>query len=470
MNKVYRRMRATRIAVAAIVAIVAAGASALGYDSLFNRWQALPALMACCFIWLLAWAALTLVLGRLYCSTVCPMGTLQDAFMRIFHRRDTFHYRQPSNALRRSIVVIVFIAAMLGFPVVTVLIDPAAAFSRVFSMPAAPLLSAAAFSIAGCCIALGTLLTAAIVAARCGRRLCNTMCPVGTLMGGIANFAIYRIDINTDKCVGCGHCTAVCRSECIDPSAHTVDTSRCVVCLDCTAECPTGAITLRRGRHRLQMPLMQPIITPPETAAMDAPSPLKRLDRRSFLTAVTGLGALKMLAADTNDTAALNAVVPPGSVERSAFLSRCTGCGICVNSCPSGIIKPSVRELGVRAMLHPVLDFNRGWCLYDCVKCTTVCPAGALEKLSPAAKHKQPIGKARIVATHCIEYTTGKACGICARRCPVQAIKLLPVDEHHSTGKNVRRLPEVDFDRCIGCGACHYYCPSTPRAWIIEGL
>ena len=470
MNKVYRRMRATRIAVAVIVAIVAAGASALGYDSLFNRWQALPALMACSFIWLLAWASLTVVLGRLYCSTACPMGTLQDVFMRIFHQRDSFHYRQPANALRRSIVVIVVIAATLGFPVVTVLIDPAAAFSRVFSMSAGPILSAAAFSIAGCCIAMITLIIIVIVAARSGRRLCNTVCPVGTVLGGISNFAIYRIDINTDKCIGCGHCTAVCRSECIDPSAHTVDSSRCVVCLDCTAECPTGAITLRRGRHRLQMPLMQPIISPAEPTAIETPAAVKRLDRRSFLSAIAGLSTLKMLASDTTDTTALNAVVPPGAAERSVFQSRCTGCGICVNSCPTGIIKPSVRELGVRAMLHPVLDFDRGACLYDCVKCTTVCPAGALEKLSPAAKHKQPIGKARIVASHCIEYTTGKGCGICARRCPVQAIKLLPVDENNRAGKTVRRLPEVDFDRCIGCGACHYYCPSRPLACIIEGV
>lgn len=457
--KGYRLLRRFRIAISLLIMAACGAAVALGYDSLFSRWQIVPALLACSLAWVALWALSALLLGRVYCSAVCPLGTLQDCLIALSRRRRRgFFYRSPSTALRWSVVIVAAACLALEFPVAAYLVDPASAFSRIASYLTIPFIRPAAFSLLGASFAAVTLLVVAWIALTRGRRLCNTLCPVGTALGALSGYSLYHVDINTDKCTGCGLCVSRCKSECIDPSAHTVDLSRCVVCLDCTAACPSGAITLRRGRHRLQMPLMQP------TVAADAT--VKTLDRRAFLAAVAGSASLTALAGWPREKQ-LNPVTPPGVQSRADYQMRCTGCGICVSACPSGIIRPSVSELGIRKMLHPVLDFSRGACLYDCVRCTQVCPTDALQTLTLAEKHSRPIGKARIVAADCIEYSRGQTCGICERRCPARAIHIIP--DGLTADNRPRRLPTLRFDDCIGCGACAYYCPADPVAWVIEG-
>lgn len=456
----YRILRIARITVSIAVMTAAAAGITLGAGSVVSRWQVIPALMACSVLWLMVWAAVTLIAGRLYCSVACPLGAFQDCFIAVSRRRRRgFHYRGAAVVLRRSVLVIAVICGAAGFPIVTGLLDPAAAFSRICTFLASPAVRPMTVSAAGAAVAAATLAVAAWVSLTRGRRLCNTICPVGTLLGGGARLSLYHFDINTDLCTGCNRCIERCKSECIDPSGHTVDASRCVVCFDCAAACPTGAITLRRGRHRLQMPLME--TTPSSATACSAP-----LDRRKFLsTLIVAPAALSALARNNTDKP-LNAVTPPGSGQKALFDARCTGCGECMAACPSGIIRPATRELGMRRALHPVLDFDMGACIYECVKCTEVCPTGALTPMTPGEKRLVPIGRARLRADRCIEYTDGTECGRCARRCPAGAITIVPVTTSREGG--VRRLPRVKFDDCIGCGACRYVCPGDPKAWIIE--
>lgn len=464
----YKHLRLIRIVVSLAVMAVTAITAATGYRAITSSWQIIPALLACNFMWLACWVAVTLIMGRAYCSFACPMGALEDCFIAISRRRRRgFSYTPAATTLRRSVVIITIACSLAGVNIVLSLLDPAAAFSRIAVYLGGAAWMPAAFSMAGAITALLTLAVAATVSLLRGRRLCNTVCPVGTLLGALSRYAVYHVDINTDKCVGCNRCVKRCKGECINPNSHTIDLTRCVVCLDCVADCPTGAITMRRGRHRLQMPLMQHIAGRQSApSALDAPhQPLKPIDRRAFMAAIIGASAFSAAARGT--TTRLNAVTPPGRLSRDAFMERCTGCGVCVAACPAGIIRPAVKELKLRNMLHVTLDFDRGACRYDCVKCTEVCPTGALEPLSVASKHIIPIGKGRLLPENCIDYYSGEICGECARRCPTKAISMLPAGQ--TPAGRPRRLPSLKFDDCIGCGECAYTCPSRPRAWIIEG-
>lgn len=208
--------------------------------------------------WIVLWVVLTLSFGRIYCSTVCPLGTMQDASAWLGVRckpRDKRRYRyHPSvNAKRLPIPIIVGICLFLGFTTVVVCTDPLYIYNKMWF---------AALHVTT--IALGSLLAAIIaflgltaVSFWRGRLICNTLCPIGGLLGLLSRNPIYRVDINTDKCIHCGKCEDVCKSECINLRTCVVDNTRCVMCMNCCEICPNDAITIRRGKYRLSTPLMR---------------------------------------------------------------------------------------------------------------------------------------------------------------------------------------------------------------------
>ena len=74
----YRLIRIVRIVISLIAMGVPTWALIAGYESVFVRMQILTALMTGVSVTLLFWALVTIVYGRLYCSTVCPLGALMD--------------------------------------------------------------------------------------------------------------------------------------------------------------------------------------------------------------------------------------------------------------------------------------------------------------------------------------------------------------------------------------------------------
>ena len=67
--------------------------------------------------------------------------------------------------------------------------------------------------------------------------------------------------------------------------------------------------------------------------------------------------------------------------------------GNCARACPSKIIRPDLGQGGVAGFLAPVLDFEKGYCLETCRRCTEVCPSGAISRLSLEQKRKARIGR-----------------------------------------------------------------------------
>ena len=51
-----------------------------------------------------------------------------------------------------------------------------------------------------------------IFAVRTGRGYCNTVCPVGTLLGFLSRYSLLRPVIDTDKCNRCGSCGRRCKA------------------------------------------------------------------------------------------------------------------------------------------------------------------------------------------------------------------------------------------------------------------
>ncbi len=117
--------------------------------------------------------------------------------------------------------------------------------------------------------------------------------------------------------------------------------------------------------------------------------------------------------------------------------------------------------------MQPEMSYERGYCRPECVKCSEVCPAGAILKITPEEKTQWKVGTASIAPWLClVDNGTVEECGNCARHCPTGAI--LMVEKTREDGKKVR-IPSVDESNCIGCGACENLCPSRPISAITVG-
>jgi formate hydrogenlyase subunit 6/NADH:ubiquinone oxidoreductase subunit I len=127
------------------------------------------------------------------------------------------------------------------------------------------------------------------------------------------------------------------------------------------------------------------------------------------------------------------------------------------------VLKPSFTEYGAGGILIPIMDFERGFCNFDCTICTEVCPNNALTKLTKEQKHKLQVGRVVLKPELCIVHTQGWNCGACSEHCPTQAVKMIPYKDGLTT-------PFIDADICVGCGGCEFICPVRPqRAIYVEG-
>ena len=157
-------------------------------------------------------------------------------------------------------------------------------------------------------------------------------------------------------------------------------------------------------------------------------------------------------------------IVPPGAVGLRNLTQHCTGCQLCVSVCPNGVLRPSS---DLMRLMQPESSYERGYCRPECTKCSDVCPAGAIKPISVEDKSSTQIGHAVWVKENCIVVSDGVSCGNCARHCPVGAIKMVNIDPQD---KKSLRIPVVNEERCIGCGACENLCPSRPFSAIyVEG-
>lgn len=242
-----------------------------GYETVFFHMQVLTALISGSLLCLIFWLAATFIYGRIYCSTVCPLGTVMDctgALWRISQkRRKSFRWHAPSRGVRMSFLILALALILVGGAVLPTLLDPFSAYAvmvdQLLGVPLQGLLGRKiAFSMSSMGLAAVYSLIILLFTRRRGRLLCNTGCPVGSLLGLISSHSVFHVEINPEKCINCGECERVCKAECINLTDFTVDDSRCLICFDCMDVCPNDAINYRTGRHRLRMPLMQPLETP----------------------------------------------------------------------------------------------------------------------------------------------------------------------------------------------------------------
>ena len=455
-------LRKIRITLASIVFILCAALflDGSGTVSSWFGWlaklQFLPALLALNLAVVIVLIVLTLIFGRAYCSVICPLGIMQDGISHISSMRKgkkaRFRWSPEVKWLRYSVLVLFIIALVAGLTSVSALLAPYSAFGRIATSLVRPALPTAI-------IAGVTLLVVGVLAWIGGRTYCNTLCPVGTVLSFFSRFSLLRPVIDADKCRNCRACEHKCKASCINIDNHEIDYSRCVDCFNCLDSCRFGALKYRMAWNR--------------KACGASGTAQDNAGRRAFISssviAATAI-ALKAqekkvdggYAAVTAKKAPerTNPIVPFGSVSLKHFHQHCTGCQLCVSQCPNDVLSPST---SLERLMQPEMSYENGWCRPECTKCSEVCPAGAILEITPEEKTAIHVGTASVDLDLCVVNRDNVNCGNCARHCPAGAIKMVmknPDDE------NSLRIPTVLEDRCIGCGACEFLCPSRPYSAI----
>ena len=434
---------------------------------------------------------ITLLIGRVYCSVICPLGIIQDVISYISRKlkRKIFRFKfaKPKTFLRYLFLAIAVIPIFFGTIFSLGLLDPYSNFGRFFSDLGRPLYMALNNLLANILIKFKvfslspenlaninwvTIIYPVIVlaliiwlAGKWGRLYCNSVCPVGTFLGLLSRFSVFKIKIDQSSCTKCAQCAFVCKSQCISVKDQEIDFTRCVGCFNCLKSCDSNSITYKFALADKSKPSENRVEEPADES------------KRGFIISLFVLfgaifGITRSAKADIHDLKYKKNLKPvkknypcspPGSKSIDHFNDACTACHLCISACPGKVLQTSALEYGLVGFMQPFMDPSNGYCNFECTQCSEVCPNGAILPLTKEEKKVTQIGQVHFIKENCVVYLDETLCGACAEHCPTKAVTMVPYKEKLN-------IPKVDNSICVGCGACEHACPVRPhRAIYVDG-
>ena len=136
---------------------------------------------------------------------------------------------------------------------------------------------------------------------------------------------------------------------------------------------------------------------------------------------------------------------PPWALAESRFIEHCTRCDGCRQACPQHIIVAGNGGF-------PTIDFSAGECTF-CGDCVAACQPKALHRPAGEDNGAKPWPYKAIISADCLAEQKVE-CRSCGDFCDANAIRFSPQ-------LNACPIPEIDADKCTGCGACVAPCPVT---------
>jgi polyferredoxin/formate hydrogenlyase subunit 6/NADH:ubiquinone oxidoreductase subunit I len=455
-------------------------------------------------LWSLVTVGVTILLGRVFCGWICPLGTCHAVASRALLRRKdrkALGRHSPWQSAKYYVLAAFLVAAAFGVHWVNVL-DPIVAMTRTTSTallpatewavregsnavyendpgvgslrlkdatePAYNYLKEHAFpayavqgkqeGFIGGGLILGLFVLTLGLNAWRPRFWCRYICPTGALLGLFSWRPLLRRKVR-ESCNGCDLCGMSCHGAAASEPGGAWKPSECLACWDCSEACRRDSVTFTPAA---------PWSKEPKVESVD-------LTKRGLLTGAVGgvalLAAMRITPESRNRRYNPALVRPPGSRAEPEFLQRCLACGLCMKICPTGGLQPAWTEAGFEGLWTPVLKPQLGYCDFTCNLCGQVCPTEAIVPLSLAEKQATRLGVASFDVTRCVPYAYGRDCMVCQEHCPIpeKAIWCIDVEiversgSEEEEGKPVKtrkiKQPRVDPEKCIGCGVCENVCP-----------
>ena len=438
------------------------------------------------FLWGAGILITTLLLGRVFCSFICPMGTLHHVVGSVKPalkgaRMMRANRKSSGQRIKYFILILILAGSLLGLNMAG-LMDPIALLFRSVALAVLPGIGTglrsffdalatsdikmlSMLSYAGEVLVspvfgfthqayqtgwfIGIVFLIILFLNRIQPRFwCRTLCPLGAMLGIFSRFSILKLVKYPDKCTDCNLCTRHCQGAASPKPGEDWDTAECLTCFNCHNVCPEDALAFK---FKWAFSLNRP------------PDIGKRALLGGLLAGVS-LPFLGRLDGRLDRISDPRLIRPPGSLPEERFLELCQRCGLCMKVCPTNVINPTLAEAGMAGFWTPRLIMTQGYCEYTCTLCGSVCPTGAISDITVKDKISQPIkiGSAYIDRGRCLPWSGNVPCIVCQEVCPTspKAIYLKKDVVPAPANKNLKvQLPHVDLQQCIGCGICENKCP-----------
>ena len=189
-------------------------------------------------------ALFALMLGRIICGWLCPIGLGQDLLYKI--KTPKIKKSKITRALSFLkyfilITLVVIIPLMYAVPGFCEYICPAGTIAGIISFPT----NTDRLGMLGPFFTWKFTLLVVIVVLSifCYRTFCRFLCPLGALYGFFNKIALLGIKLDKNKCTDCGLCQGVCPMD-----IKTVGDHECIQCGKCISVCPAKAISWKGSK------------------------------------------------------------------------------------------------------------------------------------------------------------------------------------------------------------------------------
>jgi len=435
----------------------------------------------------LVFLLLAIPLGRFFCGWICPLGTTIDINDRLLGQKKRRRKERDSTAFRsvKFFILVGVLSAALFSLQLTWFFDPIVILTRVVTLVIYPAFVFLVNSVFDFTFATGALeeqvysaydflqktvmpvgrpkflssipvvlfFAAILLPGLISKRFwCRNLCPLGALLGLFSRHRLVKRYVSTN-CTKCGKCQSACKMNAIEDDYTINNTMECIECADCVAICKPHAVSYKFGKNR-------------------GSNDIDFSRRRLLQAGVTGLASVALIKTATGEDSKRAAVIrPPGAVDEKIFLDRCVRCQECVRVCAStgGCLQPAVFEAGWEGIWSPISVPAMGYCEFNCILCSKVCPTEAIVELALEEKQKFKMGTAHFDKTRCIPWYSQEDCLVCEEHCPVPD-KAIKFDIHEARGPDgtmrTVKFPWVNEELCIGCGICENKCPLVGKKGI----